>query len=186
MIKILIRESLFILIILGIVDLIAGATLFGMADELFHIIPGLIVVVPALINLRGCICSAMGSRLSSAIHLGTVTRSNFFASHEVKDNIKASVLLTVVLSCFIGFTAALSCVILNKPVNFFLVFIITTISGFIAGLILLCIAMMAILISFYRGVDPDNVVTPILATLGDLTTICCLFLIVTLTKFFVK
>jgi mgtE-like transporter len=54
---------------MGIGEVFAGA-LFGHSTETLDILPGLIVLVPALIGLRGNINTTMGSRLGSAVHMG--------------------------------------------------------------------------------------------------------------------
>ena len=41
-------------------------------------IPGLIVVIPAVIAMRGNISTALGSRLGSAYHLGIIDANNLF------------------------------------------------------------------------------------------------------------
>ena len=54
-------------------SLVAGLTLAALTDT-FQRIPGLLVLVPAAIGLRGNVFSALGSRLSTAIHTGTFSR----------------------------------------------------------------------------------------------------------------
>ena len=51
-------------------SLIAGLTLGGITGTLERL-PGLLVLIPAAIAVRGTIFGAMGSRLGTAIHTGT-------------------------------------------------------------------------------------------------------------------
>ena len=51
-------------------SLVAGLTL-GSITETLERLPGLLVLVPAAIGLRGTIFGAMGSRLGTSIHTGT-------------------------------------------------------------------------------------------------------------------
>ena len=51
-------------------DLLAGLTLGSITGTL-EALPGLLVLVPAAIGMRGNVFGAMGSRLSTAIHTGT-------------------------------------------------------------------------------------------------------------------
>src|SRR5436305_11334330 len=52
-------------------DLLAGLALASMTGALIRL-PGLIVLVPAAIGMRGNIFGALGSRLGTSIHGGTV------------------------------------------------------------------------------------------------------------------
>ena len=73
--KEMLKQSLPLLIFCGIGGIVAGSTLGVMADILQNI-PGLIVVIPAIIALRGNISTAFGSRLGSAYHLGIIDAEN--------------------------------------------------------------------------------------------------------------
>jgi mgtE-like transporter len=51
-------------------DLLAGLALASMTGTLLRL-PGLLVLVPAAIGMRGNIFGALGSRLGTSIHAGT-------------------------------------------------------------------------------------------------------------------
>src|SRR5437867_7658059 len=51
-------------------DLLAGLTLGAITGTL-EALPGLLVLVPAAIGMRGNVFGALGRRLSTAIHAGT-------------------------------------------------------------------------------------------------------------------
>src|SRR5438874_13383350 len=55
-------------------DLLAGLTL-GAITHTLEALPGLLVLVPAAIGMRGNIFGALGSRFGTAIHTGTFTLS---------------------------------------------------------------------------------------------------------------
>src|SRR5688572_11894424 len=63
------RQSLIALVLNSTTSLIAGAVL-GAITGTFEEYPGLLVMVPAAIGLRGNVFSALGNRLSTAIHAG--------------------------------------------------------------------------------------------------------------------
>ncbi len=58
------------LIISSVGDLAAGATLGFMTDTL-ALLPGLMVLIPPAIGMRGNIFGALGSRLGTSMHVGT-------------------------------------------------------------------------------------------------------------------
>ena len=69
------KQSLPLLLLCGIGAMFTGNILMYMS-YLFEIIPGLIIVVPGVIALRGNISTAFGSRLGSAYHLGIISEKN--------------------------------------------------------------------------------------------------------------
>ena len=68
----IVREALPFELIATVGGVVAGIILSGMTDEL-GMIPGLLVIYPGVLGLRGNISSTLGSRLGSAIHLGLIT-----------------------------------------------------------------------------------------------------------------
>ena len=105
--KEMVKQSLPLLIISGIGLILAGNT-FSSMKILFEpnsssFIPGLIVVIPAIIALRGNISTAFGSRLGSAYHLGLIDSKNMW-NDDLKQNIIGTVSLSVIMSFVIGIT----------------------------------------------------------------------------------
>src|SRR5437868_9114785 len=77
-------------------DLFAGLTL-GAITHTLEALPGLLVLVPAAIGMRGNIFGSLGSRLGTAIHTGTFSLSRR-AETVVGQNILASLALTMSIS----------------------------------------------------------------------------------------
>src|SRR5262245_19627188 len=69
-----IRQALVALALNASTSSLAGAFLGAITDT-FERHPGLLVLVPAAIGLRGNIFSAVGNRLSTSIHTGTFSMS---------------------------------------------------------------------------------------------------------------
>jgi mgtE-like transporter len=80
------------LMISSLGDLAAGATLGYMTDTL-ALLPGLMVLIPAAIGMRGNIFGALGSRLGTAMHVGTFELSMRRGSM-LRQNLEASLVLT--------------------------------------------------------------------------------------------
>jgi mgtE-like transporter len=165
------KQSLPLLVLMGIGEVFAGA-LFGHSTDALDMLPGLIVLVPALIGLRGNINTTLGSRLGSAAHMGLIS-SNSFWNDEMKENVKASLILSVVMSLVAGLLAYGTTMALGK--SSLKIIAIAVISGSLAGVILAFITIAIILYAFRRGLDPDNVTGPSLSTFGDLITLGCIF-----------
>ncbi len=64
------RQGLVALLVSSGGDLLAGLTLGAITHTLDRL-PGLLVLVPAAIGMRGNIFGALGSRLGTSIHAGT-------------------------------------------------------------------------------------------------------------------
>src|SRR5438046_3695619 len=77
-------------------DLLAGLTL-GAITHTLEALPGLLVLIPAAIGMRGNIFGALGSRLGTAIHTGTFSLSRR-ADTVVGQNVLASIALTFSIS----------------------------------------------------------------------------------------
>src|SRR3954467_1048597 len=74
-------------------DLLAGLTLGSITGTLKEL-PGLLVLVPAPIGMRGNIFGALGSRLGTSIHAGTFTLSRR-RDTLVGQNLAASIALSL-------------------------------------------------------------------------------------------
>jgi mgtE-like transporter len=172
--KDVVKQSLPLLIICGLGGIITGNFL-GAMIHLFKEIPGLLVVIPAVIALRGNINTALGSRLGSAYHLGIIDAQNMWNT-DLKQNIIGSLVLSFIISFIIGVLAYLSSILLQIYPNPFLLISIVIVAGGLSGIILTFLTIIIIYIVFKRGYDPDNITGPALATFGDIITILCIFL----------
>src|SRR5947209_15532756 len=77
-------------------DLLAGLTL-GAITHTLEQLPGLLVLVPAAIGMRGNIFGALGSRLGTSIHTGTFRLSRR-RDTVVGQNVLSALSLTFVVS----------------------------------------------------------------------------------------
>lgn len=170
-----IREGLIALLICAVGDLIAGIIL-GKMTFFLETFPGLLVIIPGAIGMRGNIFSSFASRLSTNLHIGIIA-PKFELSDELNYNIFSSFVLTLVLSLFLGIIANLMCLLLHYPAMSLIDFIlICVIAGIISNLIMLPITMFVSFKSFEHGWDPDNITSPIIAAFGDLFTLPAIIL----------
>lgn len=169
----MVKQSLPLIVFCGLGAIVAGSTL-GVMTNLFREIPGLIVVVPAIIALRGNISTAFGSRLGSAYHLGVIDADNLW-NKELKQNILGSLILSFFVSIFIGILAYITSLIVGVYPDPIKLILIVLIAGIVSALILTLMTIVIIYLVFRRGYDPDNITGPALATFGDIVTMLCLF-----------
>jgi mgtE-like transporter len=171
--KEMVSQSLPLILLCGIGAVFAGSTLHLMID-LFNQIPGLIVVIPAIIAMRGNISTALGSRLGSAYHLGLIDSEKLWTNN-LKQNIVGSLVLSFLVSILIGIIAYISSILMGVTPNPIQLISIVIIAGIISGLILTLLTIIIIFLVFKRGYDPDNITGPALATFGDIITMLCIF-----------
>src|SRR5437762_2508168 len=91
-----VRQGMAALLVSSGGDLLAGLTLGAITGTLDKL-PGLLVLVPAAIGMRGNIFGALGSRLGTAIHTGEFTLSRR-TDTVVGQNIVAAMALTLSIS----------------------------------------------------------------------------------------
>src|ERR671929_1411123 len=94
-------------------DLLAGLTL-GAITHTLEELPGLLVLVPAAIGMRGNIFGALGSRLGTSIHTGTFRLSRR-TDTVVGQNVLASTALTLSVSVALAFLAKAVAVAFGVP-----------------------------------------------------------------------
>lgn len=170
-----IKESLLALLICAIGDLCAGVIL-GKMTFFLEAFPGLLVIIPGAIGMRGNIFGSFASRLSTNLHIGIIS-PKFEFSEQLNYNIFSSFVLTLVLSLFLAIIAKVLCILLHQPSMDLIDFIlISVIAGVISNLIMLPITMFVSFKSFEHGWDPDNITSPIIAAFGDLFTLPAIIL----------
>ena len=170
----IVREALPFELVATVGGVIAGIIFSGMTGEL-EMIPGLIVIAPGVLGLRGNISSTLGSRLGSAIHMGLITdidRSN----PELTNNISGSLLLGFLMAVLLGLLGHFVTLALGfESAGAFKLILISVIAALTSGIILSVVAVLLAIGMFRFGFDPDNVVTPSIATIGDIVSMFMLF-----------
>ncbi len=162
-----------------LIELSAGS-IFGRMEEYLKILPGVLVMIPPLLALRGNINGAMASRIGTALHTGVIDPGLRW-TRELKVNVLSSIVLTLIASATIGILAFLSCTLTGVRTIGFLKFLeIATLGAVLSGVILSLVTVLVAVESYVRGLDPDNVTAPLMATVGDLVTIGCIFFVVVL------
>lgn len=159
-------------------SLVAGLVLGAITGTLEEI-PGLLVMIPAAIGLRGNIFSAFGNRLSTASHLGTL-RFTTNPRSLLGQNVAATVVLTLVLSA--AFAAVAKAVAaglgLTDTTAWLTLTVVSVLGGALASLVVLGASILLAVGANRFGWDLDNLVAPVVSTLGDVLTLPALWLAV--------
>lgn len=159
------------LLLLVLVALVAGLTL-GHSTERLEELPGLLLMVPAAIALRGNIFGALGSRLGTAIHTGTF-RLSVRPSTVVGENLLASLVLTVSTSVALAILAKGAAVAFGVAgsigIGDFIV--VSLVGGLLSSAAVVVTALALTAGSVRFGWDPDNVTAPLVTAVGDVATV---------------
>jgi mgtE-like transporter len=170
------RQSLVALVFNSSTSLVAGAML-GAIVATFEDLPGLLVMVPAAIGLRGNIFGAVGNRISTSIHTGTF-RVSAKRESVLTQNVLASLSLTVVLSFVLALIAKFVSIAfgVENTISVLDLVLISIVGGALASLVVLGATIVLSVGAVRREWDLDNLVAPTVSTLGDVVTIPSLFL----------
>jgi len=163
------------LLISSVGDILAGVTLGSMSSYL-SALPGLMILIPPAIGMRGNIFGALGSRLGTSMHVGTFELSLRKGSI-LRQNMESSLILTMTISFLMGVLAKVVSFALGvESISMQQFIFISVFGGVLAGLVLLVVNVIVADIGFRRNWDIDNISAPLLTAAGDIVTLPMLFL----------
>jgi mgtE-like transporter len=171
-----VRQSLVALALNSSTSLVAGAFL-GSITGTFEKFPGLLVLVPAAIGLRGNIFGTFGSRISTTIHSGTF-RLSTRRDTVLGQNVLAASILTVGMSLLLAITAKVIAVALGleHTIPVLELAVISIVGGALASLVVMAATLGLTAGAVRYGWDLDDVNAPLVSTLGDVLTLPALFI----------
>jgi mgtE-like transporter len=156
-------------------DLLAGLTL-GSVTHTLDRLPGLLVLVPAAIGMRGNVFGALGSRLGTLVHTGEFRLSRRRDS-PVGQNVAVSLLLSLALSAALAFLAKAVIVAsgLRGAISIPDLVVVSVLGGMLSSIVVLVLTIGVAVLSVRRGWDLDNVAAPVVTAAGDIVTLPALF-----------
>jgi len=174
--KSILKQSIPIFLLCSLGGVVAGLLLESLKGDL-NSIPGILILLPAVLGMRGNISGALGSRIASALHLGLI-QPELKWNKTLSENLVASLVLNTLMAFFSGIVSyyaySLTGYADKAPANIFHLTLIALIAGTMAGVLLSGLTISIALITYSKGLDPDNVLAPSLATVGDILTVLCL------------
>lgn len=175
--KRIVKHGLPLLTVAVVIEIFAGQILQGRQDMLI-LFPVFLISIPVINSIGGNIGSVLGARLASGLHVGYITIS--LKDKEMHENLFYSLLIGfityIILAIVIYYLALLGGLRMGIGLIEFVAILVST------GFLLICVvALMSVLtafLSFKRGLDPDDVVAPVVTTVGDTLGIIFLFLLI--------
>ena len=170
------RQGLVALALNSSTSLVAGATL-GSLTATFERRPGLLVLVPAAIGLRGNVFGSLGNRVSTAIHAGEL-QLRVRRSTVLGQNVLAAAALTLGMSlALVGVAVLVSVGLgLGHTIGLADLALVSIGGGALASLPVLAATLGLAAAAVRYGWDLDNVTAPLVSTLGDVLTLPALYL----------
>ena len=166
------KESLPILTVCGILGILSG-TFLGTKIGSLITIPGLLILIPPFLEDGGAMGGILAARLSSMLHLG-LTDYSIKPSKKILQMFLMVHLLGVPVFTLVGvFAYTVAQVMHIQTIEFPLMLFTTIVAGEVLIAIINLLTYYASILSFKKGIDPDNVTIPIITSVVDLLGVMC-------------
>ncbi|ASI98719.1 magnesium transporter [Thermococcus celer] len=159
------RVSLPSLITSLVIGFFGGTFLGKYLDMIRRDYPGLLVILPGMMGLRGNVFGSMASRFSTMLYLGDLEPS--LREKKVLKHIVIAMMLSLIPVTILWAIGIVSGIKYHAP-EILLIVIGSTI---LVSLILGYFTGFVTIFAFRREVDPDSMAAPLVASMGDLLTV---------------
>jgi mgtE-like transporter len=157
------RQGLVALALSTLAGFVAGLTLAHITGTLEEL-PGLIVLIPAAVGMKGTIFGAIGE---PTLRRGSVLQRNVYVA----------VVTTFSSALWLAVLSVLASAAFGEPsISLWRLATVSIVGGALGSALILMITLTLSVLSFRRGWDLDSVSTPMVTALGDMTTLPSLFL----------
>ena len=160
-------------IVLVLCGLFSG-TILAMYTNNILLIPGIIIMLPGFLEMRGNISGSLASRISSGLFLGVI-KPHKYRTKIIKGNMIASFLLVLIVAFALGLLSFAFVYIVFKQTIIKLI-ILPLVAAVIANIIEIPLTLFTTFYLFNKGHDPNNIMAPFVSTTGDITSIISLLI----------
>ncbi len=172
--RVTLRQGMVALSVSAVGNLPTGLALGFMSNRL-EALPGLFILIPAAIGMRGAIFGALGSRLGTSIHAG-LFGFDFDRRGVLYQNVYAATLLTFTTSLFLAGAARVVSVATGLPsIPIWDFVVISVLGGVFSSAFVLVLTVLLTREGYRREWDLDSVAAPLITFMGDLITLPALF-----------
>src|SRR4051794_6382059 len=170
-----IRQGLVALVLSTGAGFVAGLTLAHLTGRLAAL-PGLLILIPAAVGMKGTIFGAIGARLGTASAAGLLT-IDLRPGGVLRRNVEVAILTTFSSSLWLAVLArAAGAITGQESISIWDLLTISVLGGALGSVLILAITIALSAASTRLGWDLDSVSTPMVTALGDMATLPCLFL----------
>ncbi|UPM43045.1 magnesium transporter [Halocatena salina] len=176
-VRAIMRATLPVLFVLTLIEIGSGLVLNEFEAALLRY-PTLLVLVPVVIGTAGNLGSILASRLSTALHLGTLS---FGMDALLVGNALATVVLAFTVFPGVGIGAwTLTTLLGTAQLPVVTVLLVAVGSGGALAVITVLVTVAATYIAYRLQLDPDDVVIPVVTNVCDVLGVIVLFVVVQL------
>ena len=169
------RQGLVALALSTLAGFVAGLTLAHITGTLQEL-PGLIVLIPAAVGMKGTIFGAIGARLGTA-NVAGLLEPTLRPGSVLQRNVYVAVVTTFSSALWLAVLSVLASAAFGEPsISLWRLATVSIVGGAIGSGLILMITLTLSVLSYRRGWDLDSVSTPMVTALGDMTTLPSLFL----------
>ena len=169
------RQGLVALALSTLAGFVAGLTLAHITGTLEEL-PGLIVLIPAAVGMKGTIFGAIGARLGTA-NVAGLLEPTLRPGSVLQRNVYVAVVTTFSSALWLAVLSVLASAAFGEPaISLWRLATVSIVGGAIGSGLILMITLALSILSYRRGWDLDSVSTPMVTALGDMTTLPSLFL----------
>ena len=168
--KSFVRESLLAVLVSLLIVTVAGA-LFGSLRDALIALPGLTLIVPGALAMRGNIYASLGARLGTALHTGELS-SRTGGSPRLKEEILAVLVQTMIGALVLALAGRIIALAIGlETVSLVMLSVTAFLGALMAGAISLVVTIEVAISAHRKGWDPDNVTAPVISAVADLVSI---------------
>ena len=169
--------EVFVEIISATGGIFAGSML-ALSIGKIELLPGLLILLPGFLEMRGNISGSLSARLSAALFL-KYTKPKIKNNFLLKENVISAVALALIVSFFLGAVAFLISYYIFGIYSLSIIYI-AMIAGIISNLIEIPVTVLTTFWLFRHGHDPNNVMGPYLTALGDIVSVASILAVIAL------
>ncbi len=169
------REGVGALGVSAVGSLLAGVVLGGLETELQRL-PGLLVLVPALLATRGNVYGSLGARLATALQQGLLTPTLRSHDRRLYNALVAALCTGLFTSVFAAIATVVVLWLLNAAVAPAALVAVSFLAGLASGIVLSATVTGVVYVGYRRGLNPDTLVGPVVTTTGDVFGMVFLYL----------
>ena len=175
--KKIVKNGLPLLTVCILIEIFAGQILQG-NQQMLLMFPIFLISIPVINGVSGNIGSILGARLASGLHLGAIELT--IKDKNMQKNFITSLFMGLItyllLAILIYYIAYIGNIKMNVGLIEFVSIVLGT--GLLLILIISVVSVLTAFLSFKNGLDPDDMVAPVVTTVGDTLGIVFLFILI--------
>lgn len=169
----IVKRGFPILLVTSIIGIFSGQILNIELEKIVSM-PIILVLIPALIKIGGDTGSMLGARLSSSFHMGL--GSHLRRNPVVRNSVIAALIVGISACVFVGIVVWITGQVFGMGMPFITLMALCLMAGSFELLAVFSATVTIAFASHRFGVDPDDTVIPLIATLGDLIGVSGIFI----------